>query len=149
MSRPMSVLLPTPAAPVKAVTRVGFVGGPRRSRISPMCSPRATRLSSCASARRSPWRNRSSSTSSMARLAPLLEVRDDVRQRRPRPQDARHSHLQQLGNVAFRNDAADQDADVIESRLAQQLEYAGNQCEMGTAQNAEADPVRVLVAHGP
>src|SRR5437016_4588140 len=92
------------------------------SRIAGRCSPRAANVSKRARARRSPRRNRSSRESSMGRPAPLAQAGDDLGQRGPGAENAGNAHLLQLGNVALRNDAADQYLDVVEPRVAQELQ---------------------------
>ncbi len=63
-------------------------------------------------------------------------------------EDAGDAHLEQLRDVGFGNDAADQDADVVEAGLAQQLEDARHQRHVGAGEEAQAEPVGVLVGDG-
>ena len=58
----------------------------------------------------------------MGRLAPLPEKGDDVRQGGTGPEDADDAHVEQLRHVGLGDDAADEDADVVQTRLAQELE---------------------------
>src|SRR5262245_38013006 len=124
ISLPTSVLLPTPPAPVSATTRAGLLAGPSCARVSSPARPHAAKVNTRLSARRSCCRKRSSSSSGMGLLASLTQEVNDFREGRSRTKDAGHAHLEQLGDVALGNDAADQDADVLEFRLAQELEQA-------------------------
>src|SRR5260370_250565 len=74
---------------------------------------------------------------------------DDFRQRRARSEDARHAHFQELGRIALRDDAADQDTDVLEVRFAEKRQHARNQGQVSAAENAQTKPVGVLVRHRP
>src|SRR5262249_43472006 len=122
MSLPMSELLPTPALPVKAMTRPGCAGTGKAPAMSTRSLPRATALKSCAKARRSRWRNRSSRLLSMDRLAAPAEKCHDIVQRRAGAEDAGHPHGLQLGNVRLGNDAADHDAHMLQLSVAQKLQ---------------------------
>ena len=53
-----------------------------------------------------------------------------------------------FGNVAFGDDAADEDADVLQAGLAQQLQDARHQRHVRAAEEAQAEPVGVLVGDG-
>src|SRR5262249_33345797 len=151
ISLPISVLLPTPPLPVMATTRLLSCAGPSAARISPTCSPRARKLSKRARARRSWRRKRSRSGSSMAGPADawglVLEKGNDVGQRRAGTENARHAHGQQLGHIAFRHDAADQDADVFEAGFAQELQHAWHQRHMRPTEEAQSEPVRVFIGN--
>src|SRR5262249_22147268 len=118
-SLPTSVLLPTPALPVTATTSelAGLVV--IAARISPSCSPRPTTLSRRESACRSPVRSRLSRSSSMRAAPAGAEEFGNLRQRRAGSKHSRHAQLQQLGNVGFWNDAADQHADVPQAGIIQ------------------------------
>src|SRR6266852_3167873 len=85
----------------------------------------------------------------MARSAVPAQKIHDLRQRRARSEDARHAQFQKLGRIAFRNDAADQDAYVLETCFTTKLENPRNQGEVSAAENAQAKPVSVLVSYRP
>jgi len=73
---------------------------------------------------------------------------DDVRQRRAGAEDVGHAHFEEFRDVGFRDDAADEDADVAEAGVAEELEDARGEGHVGAAEDAEAEPVGVLVGDG-
>src|SRR5262249_62046517 len=113
----VSVLLPTPPAPVRDTTRAGAAGGPMAASTSSMCWPRASRLTSRDSARRSWAAKRSRSGLSMPALGVLTEIGDDLVQGGARAEHPRHAQLLKLAHVGLGDDAADQHADVPKPRL--------------------------------
>ena len=78
----------------------------------------------------------------------FLQERDDLRQGRSGAEDARHAHLQQLRHVALRDDPADEDADIFQSRLPEKLQDARHERHVCAAEDAQSEPVRVFVGNG-
>ena len=76
-----------------------------------------------------------------------MKLRDLV-ERRARTEHPRHAKLNQFRHILFRNDAADQHADIPQPGLPQQLEHARHQRHVRPAQQAQAQPVGVLIGHG-
>src|SRR5262249_47639864 len=117
ISLPMSVLLPTPPLPVMASTRAGFEAGP-----SGIATPRAAKVMSRARLRRSFRFRPASNSSSMGRPAGLLQEFDYLRQRCTRTEHSGHAHFEQLRNVFFRDNAADENANISKIGFTQQLQ---------------------------
>src|SRR5262249_45083523 len=148
ISLPVRLLLPTPPGPVTATTRGGSRGAGSPASPASTCPPRATRLTRLASARPSPARNRSRSGASMPVPAGLPKEGDDLVQGRPRAEDAGDAHLQEARHVVLGDDAAHQHADVPQPGLAQEFQDARHQGHVGAGEQAEAEPVGVLVGAG-
>src|SRR5262249_23250814 len=115
MSLPVKLLLPTPPAPVIAMTRAGREGAGS----SGSCSPRAARETRRARATRFFWTKLSTRASCMPRPRVLAQVGDDLVERGARAEDAGHPHLMQFGNVHLGDDAAHQHADMLQAGLTQ------------------------------
>src|SRR5205814_6453 len=91
MSLPINVLLPTPALPVTAITRLGLADAATAKRLS-RCSPRAASVNNRASARRSPWRKRSMTDSVMSGLR-WLDAGKPLYRGEPSPARRHEPHL--------------------------------------------------------
>src|SRR5438132_3357569 len=125
ISRPINVLLPTPPLPVIAITKLCCLGFGIWFSSASGVSPRDTMLSSRDSACRSPcrnWSSRESSTNGSALFRLVAQERHDLRHGRAGAENVRNPHLFELGNVFFRDDAADQNAHMIELGFAHQLQ---------------------------
>src|SRR5580700_589080 len=113
-----------------------------------ICWPRVASVMSRARARRS-WRRSPSTISLGMGWAPArLEKFDDRSHRRTRTKHAGHSHFEQLGDVRFGNDAADQDADVAQCRRTQLLHDLRHERHVGAAKNADAEPIGIFIGYG-
>jgi hypothetical protein len=84
----------------------------------------------------------------MARLAPLSQKVHNFGQSSARPKDPRHAYVGQLGNVNIRDDAADENPDMLKTRFPQELQDTGNEREMGAAEKAETQPIRIFIFNG-
>src|SRR5262249_1241084 len=58
------------------------------------------------------------------------------------------AHFQETRHIRLRNDAADEDADMPKAGLLQELEDARDERHVSAGQQAEPEPVRILIADG-
>src|SRR5258708_6820909 len=136
ISLPMSVLLPTPALPVMAMTLACRSLVLSAARTAAGSWPRLISVSTRDKANRSPARNRCHKSSGMCAAPSLAQKIDDLDKRGPRPEDPADSHLCKLRGIFFRHDSPHHHADVYPPRLPQQLEHARDWRHVRSAEHA-------------
>ena len=52
-------------------------------------------------------------------------------------------------HVGFRNDAADHDANVLQTSLVEKMQNARHQCHVGAAEKTETEPIGIFIGNGP
>ena len=77
----------------------------------------------------------------------LAEKLRDLFEHRPRTEHAFDAKLNQSPRILFGNDATDQHADMAQAGLLHHRQHMGHERHVSPAQQAQAQPTRVLVAH--
>jgi hypothetical protein len=85
----------------------------------------------------------------MNRSASFAKEANDVGNRSTGAEYASDAQLQQSRDIGLRNNATDHDLDVSQSGFLEQIQNPRHESEMSAAKEAEAEPLGVLIGHGP
>ena len=149
MSLPTSVLLPTPPLPVMATTGVAGGFGPTAARIAGNCSPRATSVSSAGQRQPIALREAREQVVKHASGSPArAETRRSRRSGVPGPNTRATPSSSSFGTSASGMMPPTSTPTCSKPGCAQHLQDARHQRHVRAAQQADAQPVGVLVGHG-